>query len=315
MTTKQAETATAVGTITGTGNATVIVTARDLGTVSPLTLSVGVTDGDTASIVGGLIRAALAFNQYIAAQFLVSGAGANVVLTRHVAVANDTTLNISIANGTCTGLTAAPTSTNTTAGDGLTNAYCTLAEVKADDILKFATTAHDALLEKVINGVSRKIDEFCGRHFYQVTETRYFKPDNDPYCLQVDDIATDSGLLLYTDWNADGTYEYTWATTDYYLTPYSPKMGWPYTGIETTLLGQYHFPEVRKGVKVTATWGWAAVPDAVKLACLMQVNRIWKRFATPLGQATGTAVGTLNMEIPGVDPDIKSLLFDFRKVT
>jgi hypothetical protein len=315
MTTQQVETAGVIGTITLTGNATVIVTARDLGSVSPLTLSVGVTNGDTASVVGGLIRSALAFNQYIAAKFLVSGAGANVVLTRHEAVANDTTLNISIANGTCTGLTAAPTSTNTTAGDGLVNAYVTLAEVKVDDILKFATTAHDALLEKVINGVSRKVDEFCGRHFYQVTETRYFKQDDDPYCLNVDDIATDTGLLLYTDLNADGTYEYTWAATDYYLTPYSPKMGWPYTGIETTPAGLYYFPNVRKGVKVTATWGWADVPAQVELACLLQVNRIWKRFATPLGQAGQTTLGTLNLTIPKLDPDICALLMDFRKIT
>jgi hypothetical protein len=315
MTTQQVETAGVIGTITLTGNATVIVTARDLGSVSPLTLSVGVTNGDTASVVGGLIRSALAFNQYIAAKFLVSGAGANVVLTRHEAVANDTTLNISIDNGTCTGLTAAPTSTNTTAGDGLINAYVTLAEVKVDDILKFATTAHDALLEKVINGVSRKVDEFCGRHFYQVTETRYFKQDDDPYCLNVDDIATDTGLLLYTDLNADGTYEYTWAATDYYLTPYSPKMGWPYTGIETTPAGLYYFPNVRKGVKVTATWGWPAVPPSVKRVCMFWTEILWKRWITPQGVSASTSIGQVMMKTPGIDPDVARPLMMFRKIT
>ena len=140
MTTKQVETATVLGTVTGTGNATVTVTARGM-TNSPKAVSVAVTSGDTASIVGGLVRTALAFDVDVAALFLISGSGANVVLTKHVAIANDTTLNIAIANGTCTGLTAAPTSTNTTAGDGLTNAYCTLAEVKVDDILKFYADA------------------------------------------------------------------------------------------------------------------------------------------------------------------------------
>jgi len=39
-----------------------------------------------------------------------------VVLTRLIAAANDATGNINIANGTCTGLTAAGTSANTVAG-------------------------------------------------------------------------------------------------------------------------------------------------------------------------------------------------------
>lgn len=314
MTTQQVETATVLGTITGTGNAAVTVTARDLGSTSPRAVSVAVTDGDSASVVGGLIRTALAFDSYIAAQFLVSGSGANVVLTRHVAVANDTTLNIAIANDTCTGLTAAPTSTNTTAGDGLTNAYATLAEVKVDDILKFATTAHDATLEIVINAVSRKVDEFCGRHFYQVTETRYYTPE-DHYCIKVDDIATSSGFVLHTDLNADGTYEYTWAATDYGLAPYNAVGGWPYTEIETLPLGLYYFPIARRSTKVTATWGWAAVPPAVKAACMLQINRVWKRWATPLGSATASSMGVLNLSIPTLDPDVSALLMPYRKLT
>jgi hypothetical protein len=310
MTTQQVETATALGTITGTGNAAVIVTARDM-TGSPRTINVAVTNGDSASTVGGLIRTALAFDANVAAAFIVSGAGANIVLTRHVAVANDTTLNISIANGTCTGLTAAPTSTNTTAGDGLTNAYCTLAEVKVSDILKFTDTSHDATLEKVINGVSRKIDNYCGRHFFQVTETRYFTAVQS-WRISIDDIYTASGLALYTDDGADGTYENTWATTDYKLLPTNAlTKGLPYTSIERTALGSYTFPRYREGIKLTASYGWAAVPDPVKLACLMQVNRIWKRFATPLGQSTSSAVGQLNLSIPKLDHDIMNMLNDY----
>ena len=46
----------------------------------------------------------------------VGGYGTVVELTALTAAANDATLNIAIANGTCAGLTAAPTSANTTAG-------------------------------------------------------------------------------------------------------------------------------------------------------------------------------------------------------
>lgn len=113
--TLQVETATVVGTVTGDGNAAVIVTAAGM-TNSPKTIPVAVLNTDTASVVGGKIRTALGADVDVIAFFTVSGAGANVILTRRAAAANDATLNISIDNDTCTGLTAAPTSSNTTAG-------------------------------------------------------------------------------------------------------------------------------------------------------------------------------------------------------
>jgi hypothetical protein len=115
--TAQVETATVLGTIgpAGAGNATVIVTAAGM-TGSPITTPVAVANDDTASDVAGKIRVALALVANIDAYFTVSGASAAVILTRKAAAANDATLNISVDNGTCTGLTAALTSANTTAG-------------------------------------------------------------------------------------------------------------------------------------------------------------------------------------------------------
>lgn len=115
--TRQVETATVVGSIgvSGAGNASVIVTAAGL-TGSPITLSVAVANSDTASQVAGKIRTALGLNANVIAMFVVGGTGATVTLTSILAAADDGTLNISIDNDTCTGLTAAPTSVNTTAG-------------------------------------------------------------------------------------------------------------------------------------------------------------------------------------------------------
>lgn len=311
MTTKQVETAVVAGTVTLTGNATVTVTAYGM-TNSPKAISVAVTNGDSASTVAGLVRTALAFDVNVAALFLVSGAGANVVLTKHIAAANDGTLNIATANDTCTGLTAAPTSTNTTAGTGLTNGYCTIAELKASEILNFAaTTAHDELIEKIINAVSRKIDNKCARRFFNVTETRYYTADNSGQIF-VDDISTTSGVLIYTDDDGDGTYENTWSTTDYELAAYNATLdGWPYSMVEIKPQGVYTFPRTRKGVKITAPFGWAAVPEPVNIACMMQGNRVFKRFATPLGQAGASSVGTITLTIPALDPDVEQLLCDY----
>jgi hypothetical protein len=75
-----------------------------------------VPSGDLAAGVAGKIRTALAADTAVNGFFVVSGAGADVILTARTAAANDATLNISTANGTCAGLTAEPTSANTTAG-------------------------------------------------------------------------------------------------------------------------------------------------------------------------------------------------------
>ena len=272
-----------------------------------------VTAAWTAAQVADAIRDALAYDADVSEAFLVSGTGADVKLTRHVAVANDDTLNISIDNGTCTGLTAAPTSTNTTAGDGLDNAYASLADLKDTDVLQFTDTSHDAILEREINAASRAIDEWCGRFFYPVTpaEAHYFTADEHDY-VKIHDVYTTTGFVLKTDLDGDGTFETTWASTDYNLWPYSPVNNEPYTMIEVAAAGQYAFPTIPKGVEVTASFGWAAVPNAINQACVMLANRLHKRNSTILGQAGATAVGAITLRIPRIDPDVEMLLKPYR---
>jgi hypothetical protein len=112
---RQVETATVVGTITGSGNATVVTTASGM-TGSPITTSVAVLNGDSATAVATKIRTALNLVANITAKFDVGGSGVQVVLTRLIAAANDATLNISIDNDTCSGLTTAATSADTITG-------------------------------------------------------------------------------------------------------------------------------------------------------------------------------------------------------
>lgn len=111
----QVETATAAGTVTLSGNATVTVTALGMAG-SPKAISVAVTNADTAATWAGKVRTALAADASVNTFFTVSGAGTAVVLTALAAAANDATMNVALANGTSTGITAAPTSANTTAG-------------------------------------------------------------------------------------------------------------------------------------------------------------------------------------------------------
>ena len=111
----QVETATVTGTITGAGNATVVVTAAEM-EGSPITFSIPVAVDETASTVAARIKIFLGANKNLSDVFTVTNSGATVVLTQRQYTGNDSTLNVSIDNGTCTGLSTAATSANTTAG-------------------------------------------------------------------------------------------------------------------------------------------------------------------------------------------------------
>lgn len=115
----QVETATVEGAVTTSGDATVTVTAAGL-TGSPKAVTVAVLEEDTAAVVAGKIRTALEADDAITALFTVSGSSADVVLTKILPGSNDDTLNIAIDNDTSAGITAAPTSVATTAGQGYT---------------------------------------------------------------------------------------------------------------------------------------------------------------------------------------------------
>lgn len=124
----QVETATASGTITLAGDASVVVTGAGIAG-SPLTIAVPVALSDTASQWAAKVRTALAANAAVSALYTVDGTTTSIRLTRKSTAtiqghnetiscyaANDSTLNVALDNGTCTGITTASSSANTTAG-------------------------------------------------------------------------------------------------------------------------------------------------------------------------------------------------------
>ncbi len=152
------------------------------------------------------------------------------------------------------------------------NGYCSLAEYKAWNTIDTTSAGDDAVIEDIIESISRQIDTHCGRVFYvSSVVARYFNTA-DYDLLFCDDISSTTSLVIETDNDGDGTYEATWAATDYNLLPYQADNGWPYTMIEITNNGNNIFSTARKGNKITALWGFAAVPDDVKTACLIGVD-------------------------------------------
>lgn len=145
--TKQVETATVAGAIgvAGAGNAKVIITATGM-TNSPKTISVAVANNDDATAVAVKIRTALTADADVGHAttgfFVVSGETDKIILTVKTATANDATMNIAIDNDNCSGLTAAPTSANTTPGKTpITTNALMWADLAAGDILVPRVTA------------------------------------------------------------------------------------------------------------------------------------------------------------------------------
>jgi hypothetical protein len=169
----------------------------------------------------------------------------------------------------------------------ITNGYLTLAEFKS--LIAKTTTDGDDACDRAIEAASRAVDAWCGRRFYAdaAATARVFAPFTASEAW-VDDIHTTTDLVVATDTGDDGTYETTWASTDYELMPRNGIRngleGWPYTAIRA--VEGLSFPCGRRAtVQVTAKWGWAAVPTAVELATSIAAMDFWKSKDAPFGIA------------------------------
>ena len=201
----------------------------------------------------------------------------------------------------------------------ITNGYCTLEDLKhkALLIIESSDTGYDDILESIIEGISRKIDDECHRFFYTTSsQSRWYTARNSENVFTDDIVATDSDITVAIDTNDDGTVDDTFTTADYVLEPYNANLdGVPYQKITRRKSGQYLFPSnVERAVKVTAIFGWSAVPKPIKEACLLQCERLYKRFSTPLGSESMTALGKMTLTIPSLDPDVQALISRYIKV-
>jgi len=187
--------------------------------------------------------------------------------------------------------------------------YATIGELKTR--IGITDTTDDTVLSAVLEACSRSIDGYCNRSFGKTVPgtVRYFTPV-DPQEVLIDDCVTLT--VVATDADGDRTYEDTWTATDYDLLPENAGTNTPYTMIATTPDGDYSFPCVRKGLKLTGTWGWPEVPAPVKEACLIQAYRIFKRKDAPFGISGSPEMGM--MRIGRLDPDVLWLLDPYRNL-
>jgi hypothetical protein len=193
----------------------------------------------------------------------------------------------------------------------ITNGYATLSEIKAS--ARITDTIDDALLELAVESASRMIDSYTQRYFYNAgTATRLFVPQ-DNYLTEIDDAIAITAIET-SDGDNFGT---TWQTKDYQLEPLNGTVdgltGHPATRIRAVDDFLFNVLAGEATVRVTGTWGWSAVPVAVKQATVIQAARIFKRNDSPLGIAGFGDMGVVRVGSQ-LDPDVRQLVEVYRKV-
>ncbi len=191
--------------------------------------------------------------------------------------------------------------------------YCTVTELR--DYCQITDNVDDVTLSQVCNAISNEIEGYCRRQFNDSgsATARVYCPES-LYHVVVDDFSTAAGLVVKTG----DTFGTTIAGTSYSLEPlngvHHGRGGFPYRKIRLysgsfTTSTSFRRPTV----EVTARWGWAAVPEAVKVAALMQGARKFRRRYSPSGlQTVGTGEGAVTTWVSRIeDPDVQELLRDF----
>jgi hypothetical protein len=172
----------------------------------------------------------------------------------------------------------------------MANEYVTLAEAKA--FIGRQSADMDAVLTTLTTVGSRWVDTKAGRRFYadSTATARVFRPTTCAM-VPIDDAHTIT--IVETDDGDDGTYATTWTTADYQTLPLNGVgsnglTGWPTTKLQAVESLDFPMYHARASVRVTAKWGWTAVPADVKQACLYYVHRLFFLRSTPGGFAEST---------------------------
>ncbi|MEU3052275.1 hypothetical protein [Streptomyces griseus] len=169
--------------------------------------------------------------------------------------------------------------------------YVSLAEFKEYLNVPVGKISLDLSAATAIESASREVERHCNRQFNKQTSAtpRLYRPGTRS-TVAVDDFWTDEGLVVEVasgggDWVA-------LAASDFELAPENGVVdgqpGWPYCKI--VCVSATGFPGYRRlgsllSVRVTAKWGWTAVPGPVRSACEIIASETFNMKDAPFGVA------------------------------
>jgi hypothetical protein len=205
----------------------------------------------------------------------------------------------------------------TIATGGLTSPI-TVNEALVDEAAGASVTLNDVTdptdddnLILAINAATEDIEETCRRRFYtnSVDEVRYYDTEfDDLLFIPGPDIV--SITTLKTDSDGDGTYETTWAASDYVLLPRNAALdGSAYRRISIAPRGSYVFPTAVRDfypstgayrrsygvsevgrIQITGKFGYP-MQQQIHEACLIHAHTLFKAKDSPYGVIGQTEYG------------------------
>jgi hypothetical protein len=194
----------------------------------------------------------------------------------------------------------------------MTVKYATLSQVKA--ALRITDQIDDSLLNTSIDAASRWVDGWCGRTFTKAsgTSTKDYVPSGRMEPLFVNDLTTVVSIRI--DEDLDRTFTTLLNPIDFQLEPVNGSFGngFPFYIIRPQEDGYWPTSYGRATVRVQATYGWPAIPDAVREATILQASRLYTRLDSPLGIAGFGDMGAMRVSFKG-DPDVTMLLAPYRR--
>ena len=159
-----------------------------------------------------------------------------------------------------------------------------------------------APLRRLLGSASTAVEDHCDRVFTldaSASERTFRARLSD--AVSVRDIASASGVTVSV---GAGSSWAALAAADWWLAPENaPTDGHPFTELFSV---DRFTPGRRPSVKVSAVWGWPAVPGPVTEAVLLLASRLFSRRSSPTGVAGFGDYGAVR--VTSADADVAGLL-------
>jgi hypothetical protein len=205
--------------------------------------------------------------------------------------------------------------------------YATATEL--GEYVRVMDTQDDTEMASAVAAASRAVDQYCGRQFGHLDSvgTWYYTPWWDTtgqrWVADIEDLMTTTSLVVEV--SVDGATFSTLTPDDFALRPVNAvQNGEPWTELHLLPSGGFA-PGVGSdaNVAVSGLFGWAAVPEGIKYATLLQASRYLSRRDSPYGIAgspprrdsgSGISVAAKELKILNrVDPDVADSLEAYRR--
>lgn len=180
----------------------------------------------------------------------------------------------------------------------------------------------DDALRRALETAASQIDEWCGRSFTQAPAahggiSRVYRPERSRLA-DVHDFVSDVNTVVERKVSREGSWETLTVDTDFIFEPLNQLFNgrtWPTDAIRIISPSTYLVANAEwTSLRVTARWGWPAVPEDIIEANLLQAAKLFDRSQSPAGTLGVDGFGATVRVQSGLDRDAATILEPFRRV-